>query len=67
MTTTWCRFQVIDEYNTHPAWDNFIAAVPYHQSVNQVLKEWNARNIFNSDYVEFETEKDLTWFLLKWS
>lgn len=67
MTTKWHRLRVIYDHKTYSVWNNFTDALPYHQSVSQALKDWNARNVFNSEYIEFETEKDLTMFLLRWS
>lgn len=48
-------------------WDNFCKY--YHDNnfvnVDSVLKEFNARNIVNTVYVEFDTEEDMTLFVLR--
>lgn len=72
MTTTIkqrCRLRVIKRYgeNECAVWDNFLEALPHHLSIEEGLEEWNGRNIYNSDYIEFETEQAKTMFLLRWS
>lgn len=42
-------------------------AVPYDYEIKKALKEWNAVWLRGQGMLEFETEKDLTMWLLRWS
>lgn len=66
------------ELITHCWWDNFRDAIankqieeeysrPVNLIINDVLALWNGRDVPYTDLIEFDSEKDLAMFLLKWS
>lgn len=68
MTTTikkWHRLKVVGP--GCPIWGNFVDSLPDDNAVRKSLYECNARIVKNSSYIEFNNEKDLAMFILKWS
>ena len=55
------------------AWDNICEHVVALRSEDEyvqfyaLLKEYGGTNISNTPYIEFETEAQKAWFLLRWS
>ena len=66
---------VIDDPLGDIAWDNlckhFVALklpVDYeYERFSAFLKEFGATNVDTTPYIEFETEAQKAWFLLRWS
>ena len=50
----------------HPVWNNFLGQ-DVERSVIERLEEWNGKINAKDMSIEFESEKDLTMFLLRWS
>lgn len=49
-------------------WDNFRNYCATEElDIWSELAKYNAKNIVHTKYVEFETEKDVTAFMLRWS
>lgn len=72
-----CLKMYDDQSNILPWWSNFRKSITgrgatlaeYEAFRDKELEKYGARkveNLFNS-YLEFENEKDATFFLLKWS
>ena len=54
------------------AWENFETEVWFNSTstfhLNDLLKDWKCKVVpGNSGYIEFETEKDALFFLMRWS
>lgn len=60
---------------TQPWWFNFLYSLSATTILNDLESEfakWNAKIILDpstqtGDTIEFETEKDMSWFVLRWS
>lgn len=70
------KFRVSKFTNLSPKWWlNFLQSLPlttnnFHALINETLKEWNAVYLDHSvetPTVVFDTEKDATMFILRWS
>jgi len=51
---------------------NFMKGSGYWEEVNNrgidhFLKPYGAKNCINEPFIEFETEEDAMWFVLRWS
>lgn len=58
--------------NHYPWFANFLAKSGYIDewpscSLDKYLKPWNCRDVRNSAYLDFDSEKDAVLFILKWS
>lgn len=52
--------------------DNFMKSSGYWEDTNgkgidHFLKPYNAKNCVNEPFIEFETEQDAMWFVLRWT
>ena len=51
--------------------DNFMRGSGFleddEHTIDYFLKPYKAKNCLNEPFIEFETEADATWFVLKWS
>lgn len=71
------KFQVSKFTNLSPKWWlNFLQSLPltannFHPLINENLKKWNAVYLdccsVETPTVVFDTEKDATMFILRWS
>lgn len=64
---------------SNPIWENFVdfcfsdGCVPDETSrsigekISTELAKYGARNLYMTDFIEFENEADVTFFLLRWS
>ena len=52
-----------------PLWRNFLKGSNLDRTTEERLSDWNAKfaSAFPIEEIEFETEKDLLMFVLKWS
>ena len=72
--TTWHRVCIETGGNVHsdylPWFQNFMDKSGFYgddRDIDFYLKPYRARNVRNTPYIEFETEQDYTWFVLRWS
>ncbi len=66
---SWHRLKVIDGNGELPWFRKFMMDIGFSFSDNPLdfhLKEFNARNVMHTPYIEFETEEDLIAFKLRW-